>query len=104
MFSNDFSGMQYSYFNREPIIETLAGTYADKDADIQMKEIGWNHDLAEVLQSLLEAGLSIRAFKEFDTSPYNCFHNMVEVSRGKFQVSGLEGKLPMVYALVAVNG
>lgn len=101
MFSNDFSKVQYSYFNREAIVETLEGTYADRDADIKMKEIGWNHDMAEIIQNLLNAGLQLSTFKEYDYSPYNCFHNMVEDGPGTYQVSGMEGKLPMVYAIKA---
>lgn len=101
MFSNDFSGVQYSYFNREPIIETLEGTYADRNADIKKQEIGWNHDLSEVMQSLLGAGLRIAGFHEYDSSPYNCFQNTVEVAPGAYQVMGMEGKIPMVYALMA---
>ncbi len=101
MFSNEFTEIQYSYFNREAIIETLTGTYADRDADIRKTEIGWNHDLSEVMQSLIDAGLNITTFREFDTSPYDCFRNTVEVSPGGFQIKGLEGKIPMVYALRA---
>jgi 2-polyprenyl-3-methyl-5-hydroxy-6-metoxy-1,4-benzoquinol methylase len=101
MFSNDFSGVQYSYFNREPIIETLEGTYADRNADIKKQEIGWNHDLSEVMQSILAAGLQISGFYEYDSSPCNCFQNTVEVAPGTYQVLGMEGKIPMVYALLA---
>ena len=104
MFNNDFTAVAYSYFNREPIIETLEGTYADRDADIKMKEIGWNHDLAEVLQNLINAGLNLTVFRELDHSPYDCFQNTVEISPGKFQIKGMEGKLPMMYALKAVKG
>ncbi|HEY9178255.1 MAG TPA: class I SAM-dependent methyltransferase, partial [Flavipsychrobacter sp.] len=75
MFDNGFSYIQYSYFNRGPIIETLEGTYADRDAEIQMKEIGWNHALADVLQALIDAGLQVDTFKEYDYSVYNCFSN-----------------------------
>jgi SAM-dependent methyltransferase len=103
MFSNDFSGIQYSYFNKEAIVETLEGTYADRNAPIAAEEIGWNHNFAEVMQNLIEAGLTIASFSEVDYSPYNCFSNMVEVSPGKFQIAGFEGKLPMVYALKAIK-
>jgi ubiquinone/menaquinone biosynthesis C-methylase UbiE len=103
MFNNDFTSIAYSYFNKEAIVETLSGTYADRDAPIQLKEIGWNHDLSEVMQNLIDAGLQIRSFKELDSSPYNCFHNMVMVSPGKFQLKGLEGKIPLVYAIQATK-
>jgi SAM-dependent methyltransferase len=101
MFNHDFTGIEYSYFNKEAIIETATTTYADRSAAINKQEIGWNHDLSEVMQALLDAGLRIDAFNEHDASPYNCFKNMVEVVPGSFQIAGLEGKLPLVYSLVA---
>lgn len=101
MFDNGFTHVQYSYFNRGPIIETLQGTYADKNAEIQMKEIGWNHPLTDVLQSLINAGLRINIFREYDHSVYNCFSNTTEVAPGQWQIQGMEGKLPMMYAVGA---
>lgn len=101
MFSNDFSHVQYSYFNGAPIVETLEGTYADKSAAMNATEVGWNHGLAEVMNALKASGLSIVSFQEYDYSPYNCFHNMVKAAPGKYYIAGLEQKLPMVYSLVA---
>lgn len=101
MFSNDFSNVQYSYFHGDPIVESLEGTYADKDAPIKATEVGWNHGLAEVMSALKSAGLDIRTFQEYDYSPYNCFSNMVEAAPGKYFIVGMEKKLPMVYSLVA---
>ncbi len=101
MFNGGFSDIQYSYFNRETIVETQVGTYADKGASIEMTEIGWNHDLSEVMQNLINAGLCIDDFREYDWSPYNCFSKMVEVAPGQYQVQGMEGKLPLMYTLSA---
>ncbi len=101
MFDYGFKTVEYSYFNKEAIIETNTGSYADRKANISKTEIGWNHSLAEVIQNLLAAGLSISSFQEYDYSPYNCFQNMVAVAPGKYRVSGLEEKLPMLYSLVA---
>ena len=103
MFNNEFNSVQYSYFNKEAIVETINGTYADKTADIKMLEIGWNHDIAEVLQNLVDAGLKLKTFREFDFSPHNCFMNTVEINPHRFQIKGLEGKIPMVYALKAMK-
>jgi 2-polyprenyl-3-methyl-5-hydroxy-6-metoxy-1,4-benzoquinol methylase len=103
MFSYDFSTVQYSYFNKEAIVEVHEGTYADRSADMKQTEIGWNHDLSEVMQNLLDHGLHITTFREYDTSPYNCFQNMVETAPGAFRVRGLEGKIPLVYSVKAVK-
>jgi SAM-dependent methyltransferase len=101
MLNNALTQIEYSYFNREPIIEISTGTYADRAAPIENKEIGWNHPISEVLQNLLEAGLTLSSFAEFDYSPFGCFENMIETAAGQFQVRGLEGKLPLVYRVVA---
>jgi len=103
MFSNDFSNIQYPYFNTEAIIETNEGTYADRNADIKNTEISWNHPLSEVLQALIASNLQLSSFDEFNYSPYNCFLNTVEIEKGKYQIKGLEGKIPMVYALEALK-
>ena len=103
MFSSDFSTIQYSYFNKETIVETANGTYTDRSADLKMTEIGWNHDLAEVIQNLIGEGLMIDCLQEFDYSPYSCFQNMVEAAPGRFQIRGMEGKLPLAYAVKATK-
>jgi hypothetical protein len=66
---------------------------------MQLQSVTWNHDLAEVIQSLLDEGLQLRVFREYDYSPYNCLADMTEGAPGKFYVKGAESKLPMVYAL-----
>lgn len=103
MYNYEFTDIAYSYFNREPIIETQDGTYTDRTADIKMKEIGWNHDFGEVLQALIQAGLRLEAFHEYDYSPYNCFNKLVPIADGKWQIAGKEGKMPMMYSLAAVK-
>lgn len=100
MFDNEFSHIQYPYFNKEAIIETLSGTYADRNAPIQQSEIGWNHSFSEILNALLAKGLLLNHFGEYDYSPYNCFKNMEEFETGKFRIAHLENKMPMVYSIV----
>lgn len=99
MFDNNFTRVQYSYFNRERIEETETGTYADYNADINLNSVTWNHDLGEVLQNLLSKGLQLQNFAEYDYSPYACFPETVEIAPRKYQIPGMEGKLPMVYSL-----
>ncbi|MBE2209673.1 MAG: methyltransferase domain-containing protein [Saprospiraceae bacterium] len=103
MFDNDFTKIEYSYFQQDAIVETEKGTYTDRDADIETTCVSWNHSLDQVFRALLHNGLRITDFREFDYSPYNCFANTVETEPGRFHIRGMEGKLPMVYALQAVR-
>ncbi|MPS72302.1 MAG: class I SAM-dependent methyltransferase [Chryseobacterium sp.] len=103
MYDGQFEKIEYRYFNSGAIIETEKGTYADKEADIEVKTIGWNHSLGEVFSSLIQNGLVITYFEEFDYSPYNNFSHSVESEPGKFRVAHLADKIPMVYALSAIK-
>lgn len=65
------------------------------------KGITWNHHpLSEVFFSLLNNGLAIESFDEFNYSPYDCFSHTVPVPKG-FQIKHMQDKIPMVYALIA---
>lgn len=101
MFDNDFKEVFYSYFNTEEIIEEEQGTYADRNANIEAKTITWNHPLTEVLNSLINNGLTIEIFNEYDYSPYTCFNNVEEFETNKFRIKNLGNKIPMVYSLRA---
>lgn len=103
MFDNHFKGIEYSYFNRQVIEEVETGTYADQSADINLNSVTWNHDLGEVLQNLLAQQLQLISFAEYDYSPYSCFPDTVEIAPRKYQIPGMEGKLPMMYSLKMIK-
>ncbi|RSK43311.1 class I SAM-dependent methyltransferase [Hymenobacter perfusus] len=101
MFNPDFTRVEYAYFNRETITEVETGTYADRQAPIEATAVSWNHSLGEVLGALLDQGLEIQHFAEYDYSPYDCFAGLEQVAERRYQLSALPGKLPMLYSVVA---
>jgi 2-polyprenyl-3-methyl-5-hydroxy-6-metoxy-1,4-benzoquinol methylase len=101
MFDNDFKTISYNYFKAEAIVETETGTYADRNASIELESVTWNHSLSEVMNSLLQNGLRIDSFNEYDYSPYNCFNNTEEFEPKKFRIKHLKNNVPMVYAIQA---
>jgi len=101
MFDDDFTHIKYYYENREVIETDSQGTYTDRDADIKAKEYGWNHSLGEVINSLIAHGLVIKVLGEYSYSPYNCFNNTVLGEDGNWRIKGMEGKIPMVYTIIA---
>lgn len=100
MFDDALEKVAYSYFNAAPIIETENGTYADKQADIHNQSISWNHNLAEVLQSLINAGITPKDIREYDFSPYDIFPNSTEEEPGRYRVTHMGSRLPLVYSVV----
>lgn len=103
MFDNQFQNITYNYFNSGPIIETLTGSYADREADMELESITWNHSLSEVIQNLIEKGLQLNHFQEFNYSPYDCFEETIEWEPNKYRIKHLGNKIPMVFALVATK-
>ena len=87
MFDDNFDKIDYRYFNSGPLIETLSGTYADKNADIKQTYVMWNHGLSEVISNLIVNGLEITSFHEFDYSPYNCFNKTIEIGQKNLELN-----------------
>lgn len=103
MYDNDFTKVAYSYFKSDAIVELEQGTYADRSATVKTGSVTWNHSLAEVLNALLENGLTLQKFREFNYSPYACFLHNEEVAKDRYIIPQFGDKVPLVYALKAVN-
>ncbi|MEO1517841.1 MAG: class I SAM-dependent methyltransferase [Bacteroidota bacterium] len=101
MFDDDFTKVSHRYFQDAPIVEQMEGSYTDRNAPISAQYVSWNHGLGEVLSSLLEAGLEIKAFREYDYSPYNCLNGMEEIEAGRYRIQAMGNKIPLVYAIEA---
>lgn len=104
MFDDAFEKVAYNYFNAGPIVETETGTYADREAPLQQQFVCWNHNLAEVVNSLIGQGLRVDTLQEYDYSPYNVFAPAVESEPGRYRIAHLGNRIPMVYALQASFG
>ena len=105
-----FRDFKYAYRGAGPIVET-EGTYTDAPtvdgrvlAQAPQRMVTWNHGLGEVASALLDEGLTLTHFSEYDYSPFPIFGDRgVEVAPGRHMIAGLERKLPLCYALVAAR-
>ena len=103
MFDEQLDHVQYPYFVNEPIVETVTGSYADKESDVVRTHVTWNHSLAEVIQSLISYGIEISRFSEYDYSLIDCFPGTEEYQPGRFRIKKYGNSLPMVYAIKGVK-
>lgn len=101
MFDDDLNNIAYSYFNTGPIKEQEIGSYANRQSNVKTEYINWNHDLSEVFTALINNGLSINHFKEYDYSPYNCWRSAIEIEPSVFRIKHLNNSIPMVYSIIA---
>jgi SAM-dependent methyltransferase len=103
MFDDEFTHIKYYYDNRELIVMENQPTYTGDTNAINGKEYSWNHSISEVLNALINAGLQIEQFNEHMYSPYSNFTNSIETEKGKWQIKGMERKIPMVYSIKAIK-
>ncbi|MEO8764101.1 MAG: class I SAM-dependent methyltransferase [Ginsengibacter sp.] len=103
MFDDDFDKPGYNYFNTGALVETETGTYADKSSEVMHHYVNWNHSISEIINSLVNNGLEINSFDEFDYSPYDCFKHTVSVEPGKYRIKHLDNKIPMLCAILATK-
>lgn len=103
MFDDNFKTIEYSYFQAGEIVEELKGTYADRDSEIQYSTVTWNHSLSQILNGLIQSGIRIARFEEYDYSPQNCFKHTIQIDKDKFRIKHMDDKLPMIFALEGIK-
>ncbi len=99
MFDEDFKEITYQYSNKEPyVIEEP--TYTDNGEETIDQTVTWNHGLSDVINGLANSGISIQKLDEYDYSPFNISPQMIETAPEKYQIKGLEGKIPMLFSIL----
>ncbi len=93
--------MKYHYNQNEVIYEEYKGTYADESSEMISKEYGWNHGLSEVINALIEAGLTIEYLNEHDESPYDVFPDLIKTEAGMYKMKNQ--LFPLVFEVKATK-
>lgn len=92
--------LRYPYFyGSEPLREEEDGSYAAPDAPIHSVIYIWFHTLAEIIGSLLRAGLRIEAFEEYPFAAWAMFPWMEQRPDGVWQLPGGKGDVPLMFSL-----
>ncbi len=103
MYDDDFSSLKYSYFKKDLVLLDESGSYADVDAKhVKGQSATWDYSLSEAIMALLNTGMTLHDFQEYDFSHYDIFKDSIKNEEG-FQVKGLEGKLPLMFSLVVTK-
>ena len=92
--------LRYDYFSNKPLEFVEAGSYADPDAPVT-KTIEWSHPLQEVLGSLIEAGLTITEFREYDHLSWQAFPHMVQDGDGSWRLPSDSPAFPLMFSVTA---
>ncbi len=95
--------VRYPYFQgSDPIIYISDVTYTDSETKLEPKQAyEWNHGIAEVINSLTNAGLYIEFFNEFPFATYKALPFMVKNKEGRYVLPEGMQPLPFMYSLKA---
>lgn len=94
--------LAYPYFARpEPLRFERTGSYAVPDAPVTGVEYVWTHSLADILGSLLRAGLRLEAFEEYPFVRWAVVPWMEARPDGFWQLPAGAGDLPLMFSLRA---
>lgn len=103
MLDDDFEKFHYPYTSKEVISGSSESTYTGSELRLEQSWVTWNYGFGEVIGSLLDQGLKLEHFAEYDHSPYNIHDRMFESEPGKFKIRGFEDQFPLVYSLIATK-
>ena len=93
-----------SYFNEGVEVLQAEGSYATRDANINERVYEWTHSLAEVVNSLLEAGLSLKSFQEYPFTTEGGFVGYLRPDEcGHWIPTNPKFKVPLTYSLTATK-
>lgn len=90
--------VRYPYFGKTPDRSETIGGYAGPPR--QGENYFWMYTIGDLLNSLLEAGLSLEWFHEFDTLFYN-MGGMTKLPDGSYHYPHFQGRLPFSFSLKA---
>ena len=93
----------YPYFEtEEPEVFDVPGTYTDGDASgIETVSHEWNHGLGEIVQAVLEAGLTLTRLVEHDFAEWKALDWMEVDDEGHWRLPDHRERLPVMYTLEA---
>jgi len=94
--------LKYSYFEQpEPFRFEEAFTYTDGEALAEPVGYEWNHGLGEIVQAVLDAGLTLTRLVEHDEVDWPAYPWMVETGRAHWRLPDGATPVPLEYTLEA---
>ena len=94
--------LRYPYFERpEPIRFEEPLTYTDGDPLAEPVSYEWNHGLGEIVQAVLDAGLTLTRLVEHEELDWPAYPWMVETGRAHWRLPDGAVPVPLEYTLEA---
>lgn len=89
------------YFEGQVLHWFQETTYTDGPPVASPAMNEWNHALGEIVQAVIDAGLTVTALREHQECEWQAFPHLVEGADGKFRLSEGPERLPLMFTLEA---
>jgi SAM-dependent methyltransferase len=89
------------YFEGGPQRWVAAETYTDGPAIGSPESYEWNHGLGEIVQAVLDAGLTVTALREHRECEWQALPQMVRTADGRYRLPAGSDRLPLMFTLEA---
>jgi SAM-dependent methyltransferase len=101
MLDEEARGIASGYFNTGEALrfESTSSYAGGEHGPIESYE--WPHSLAEIVQALLDAGLTLKSLREYPYCVHKCWNFLVESEPGRYVVKHHPGKLPLLFSIAA---
>lgn len=101
--SYDFK-MQYDYFDKGPYLDDADGSYTNWNEKIKGITYEWSYTISDVVNALLQTGLTIEYIHEFPFTMYNQFPGfMKKNTKGQYILKNTKVKVPLLFSLKAIK-
>ncbi len=100
---NDDLKVENNYFHIEkPLIGHPSGSYAEAKAKLTKETYEWNHSISDIINSLINAGLTIEFFHEFPHLGWARFPKLMKKdSDGRYRFKNKKINIPLMFSLKA---
>ncbi len=99
---------RHPYFEHtEPLVSDEPETYMEVERKLENSvSHSWNHSLGEIITALLDNGLTLTAFTEHDSVPWNAIPGQMErdETADEWRMRDTPSRVAASYTLQAVKG
>ena len=98
------SELKYPYFHsKKPMRFECNGSYASPNSGIQVVAYEWLHSLGDIINSLLQVGLRLEFFHEFNCCNHKVRPFLEQGEDGYWRLPGIPRGIPMMFSIKAVK-
>lgn len=99
---NEHVKMKYDYFDKGPFLDDATGSYTNWKDKTKGITYEWSYTIADIIDALIAAGLTIEFFHEFPFTMYDQFPgHMKKNNKGQYVLESAQYQIPLLFSLKA---